>query len=262
MRGNIFDIKRYAIHDGPGIRTTVFLKGCNLHCRWCHNPESQSLEPTPMWQVHRLGEKEFREEKRVGYSITTGELWTELCKDQVFFEESSGGVTFSGGEPFLQPFFLLEMLKRCRAAHFHTCVDTAGAVKIGELEEICRYTDLFLYDIKTAEPDTFEKFIGQGYENVWSNLGRIVQYGAQVLIRIPVVPGVNDTAAGLSAIVGRLKTLPVLRRIELLPYHRTGADKYRRLGREYGMGDTAALTEAGITGIKEYFRENGYEVVE
>lgn len=261
MRGNIFDIKRYAIHDGPGIRTTVFLKGCNLHCRWCHNPESQSLEPSRMWQIHRLGEKEFREEKMVGYCITAEELWTELRKDQVFFEESAGGVTFSGGEPLLQPGFLLEMLKRCRAAHFRTCVDTAGAVNIGGLEKICRYTDLFLYDIKTAEPDTFRTFIGEGYENVWDNLKRIVQHRAQVLIRIPVIPGVNDSLVALSAIVGRLKTIPALHRIELLPYHRTGADKYRRLGREYGMGETASLTETGITGIKEYFRENGYEVL-
>ena len=261
MRGNIFDIKRYAIHDGPGIRTTVFLKGCNLHCCWCHNPESQSVGPCYMSQVYRLGEKEFREERMVGYSISADELWEELRKDQVFFEESAGGITFSGGEPLLQSVFLLEMLKRCRAAHFRTCVDTAGAVQVKELEEICRYTDLFLYDVKTADPGKFKEFIGKGYEKVWENLDRIVRYGTSVWIRIPVIPGVNDTEADLSAIVSRLSTMPALHRIELLPFHRTGADKYRRLGRKYGMGETAGLTENGISGIKEYFRKNGYEVV-
>ena len=110
MRGNIFDIKRYAIHDGPGIRTTVFLKGCNLHCRWCHNPESQSLQPTVMLQIHRLGDKEFREESTVGYSVTTGELMAEILKDQVFFEESGGGVTFSGENLCCRLLFYLRYL--------------------------------------------------------------------------------------------------------------------------------------------------------
>ena len=129
MRGNIFDIKRYAIHDGPGIRTTVFLKGCRLHCRWCHNPESQAVGTVSMKQVRKLGDREFEEIRKVGYGISVDELVEEIAKDAVFFEESGGGVTFSGGEPLLQPVFLLECLKACKARRIHTCIDTAGGFR-------------------------------------------------------------------------------------------------------------------------------------
>ena len=138
MRGNIFDIKRYAIHDGPGIRTTVFLKGCRLHCRWCHNPESQAVGTVSMKQVRKLGDREFEEIRKVGYGISVDELVEEIAKDAVFFEESGGGVTFSGGEPLLQPVFLLECLKACKARRIHTCIDTAGVASGAYLEEICR----------------------------------------------------------------------------------------------------------------------------
>lgn len=261
MRGNIFDIKRYAIHDGPGIRTTVFLKGCNLHCRWCHNPESQSLQPAVMVQVHRLGDKEFREESTVGYSVTTEELMAEILKDQVFFEESGGGVTFSGGEPLLQASFLLEILKLCKAHKIRTCIDTAGAVSCEILEEICRYTDLFLYDMKTAEEAKFTEFVGQGFYKVLENLGCIAGHGNRVIIRIPVIPGVNDTSDGQQALLDCLKQWPVLREVEFLPYHRTGADKYRRLGMTYEMGDLASMAERDLCEIKENFRRNGYTIL-
>lgn len=261
MRGYIFDIKRYAIHDGPGIRTTVFLKGCNLHCRWCHNPESQTVRPSVMEQVQKLGGKEFREERTVGYGIEAEELLTEIRKDQVFFEESGGGVTFSGGEPMLQAAFLLEMLKLCKAHKIRTCVDTASAIDCDLLDEICRYTDLFLYDIKTAEKGKFDAFIGEGYEKVWSNLERIVKNGNRILLRIPVIPGFNDATAETDALLERLSVFPLLTEVEFLPYHRTGADKYRRLGRTYEMGETKGMTETDLKDIKEKFRSQGYHIL-
>lgn len=261
MRGCIFDIKRYAIHDGPGIRTTVFLKGCNLHCRWCHNPESQSCQPVPMVQVNRLGDKEFREERIVGYSIGPEELVAELQKDRVFYEESGGGVTFSGGEPLLQQEFLAETLRLCRESRLATCVDTAGAVTCGLLENICRFTDLFLYDIKTAEEKVFSEYIGQGYDTVWENLEKIVRSGKRVIIRIPVIPGVNNSIRSMEEISKRLVLFPSLREVELLPYHRTGADKYRRLGLTYGMGEQASLTASDLAELKTMFLRNNYHVL-
>lgn len=260
MRGNIFDIKRYAIHDGPGIRTTVFLKGCHLRCRWCHNPESQSLEPCSMWQIQKLGGREFREERTVGYAIRPEELWEEVRKDQVFFEESGGGVTFSGGEPLAQSAFLLECLKLCKAHKIHTCVDTAGVASGELLEEICRYTDLFLYDIKTAEPDRFAESVGKGYRQVWENLRRITSWGGKVIIRIPVIPGFNDSPESVGKIIAELQTMPGLHEVNLLPYHRTGADKYKRLGMTYEMNGAQNLTDADLVDIKKQFEKQGYQV--
>lgn len=260
MRGNIFDIKRYAIHDGPGIRTTVFLKGCHLRCRWCHNPESQSLEPCAMWQVQKLGGREFREERTVGYAISPEELWKEIQKDQVFFEESGGGVTFSGGEPLAQPQFLLECLRLCKSHNLHTCVDTAGVASSALLEEICRNTDLFLYDIKTAEAEKFADYIGGGFSTVWDNLRLVVASGSRVIIRIPVIPDFNQSAEAMDKILAALQTFPGIREVNLLPYHRTGADKYKRLGMEYGMGGAKNLTDADLAGFKQKFEQKGYQV--
>lgn len=260
MRGHIFDIKRYAIHDGPGIRTTVFLKGCYLRCRWCHNPESQSLNPCKMVQVHRLGEKEFREEKEVGYAIGPEELWREIEKDRVFFEESGGGVTFSGGEPLVQSQFLLEMLKLCRLHGVDTCVDTSGVGPHKWLDEICRHTGLFLYDVKTADARIFEEHIGHGYEVVWENLQRVVESGKRVIVRIPVIPGVNDSTGEADKIIEKLKAYPSLREVNLLPYHRTGSDKYMRLGMENRMGDMKSLADKDIAGVRERFARAGFVV--
>ena len=207
MRGNIFDIKRYAIHDGPGIRTTVFLKGCRLHCRWCHNPESQAVGTVSMKQVRKLGDREFEEIRKVGYGISVDELVEEIAKDAVFFEESGGGVTFSGGEPLLQPVFLLECLKACKARRIHTCIDTAG-----------------------------------------------------VIVRIPVIPGFNDDKKSVQETIRFLQTMPVLKEVNLLPFHRTGADKYKRLGMDWEMGDLPGLKEEDLKDIREMFREQGFRI--
>lgn len=258
MYGNIFDIKRYAIHDGQGIRTTVFFKGCSLRCHWCHNPESQSFDFNTMEQTLRMGGREFKENKIVGYRTTPAELLAELLKDYVFFEESGGGVTFSGGEPLMQPDFLLECLKLCKANRIQTCVDTAGVAPAECLDEICRYTDTFLYDIKTADPDKFARYVGEGYSLVWEHLRRIVENGNEIILRIPIIPGVNDTREELLKIIALLQSVPSLRRVNLLPFHRTGSDKYKRLGMTYDMGGVQGLTDADLTEFKALFTQYNY----
>ncbi|MDR2131710.1 MAG: glycyl-radical enzyme activating protein [Odoribacteraceae bacterium] len=261
MKGFIFDIKRYAIHDGPGIRTTVFFKGCNLRCRWCHNPESQPAGETLMWQTLKVGEREHAGQRVVGYSLTVDELVARVTRDRIFYEESGGGVTFSGGEPLLQAEFLAECLARCREQHLHTCIDTAGAVRTNRLDEICRLADLFLYDLKSLNPRKFHAHVGEGLEIVKSNLEHVARVAKEVIIRVPVIPGVNMERGDTREIIDFLAGIPAIRRVQLLPYHRNGADKYTRLGKTYEMGDTPGLKQENVTGIKTWFQEAGYEVL-
>lgn len=260
MEGYIFDIKRYAIHDGPGIRTTVFFQGCNLRCRWCHNPESQLLKECYIETKHTIGEVVFREKRKVGKLVSTKTLIEKILSDAIFHEESGGGVTFSGGEPMAQAEFLLEILKECKKQNIHTCVDTSGSVETGYLEEICQLTDLFLYDIKTADEEVFGKYIGFGFDTVFENLKKIKEQGNSVLIRIPIIPTINDNEVELDKISDRLKSL-FIDKIELMPYHRIGSDKYTRLGRNYEMGDQRSLTNADILPLKEYLNNKGFIIV-
>ena len=258
MLGKIFDIKRYAIHDGPGIRTTVFFKGCSLHCRWCHNPESQSFDEVKMTVKQKLGDRVFEESHVVGYEVSVEQLVKEIAKDYVFFEESGGGVTFSGGEPLMQEDFLLEVLKQCKAKNMHTCIDTAGVAPINRLEEICSNTDLFLYDVKTADKSKFEEFIGMGFDRTIENLKRIAGQGAHIIARIPVIPQFNDDEESMRQIIAVLSDIPQIREVNLLPFHRNGYDKYKRLGMTYGMGHTQSLKEQELEPLKALFRESGF----
>jgi pyruvate formate lyase activating enzyme len=263
MRGTIFDIKRFAIHDGPGIRTTVFFKGCALRCDWCHNPESQAVGPTPMRYVTATGDDRHETTRLVGYTTSVDELVEEVARDFLCHEESDGGVTFSGGEPLLQGPFLAECLARCKELGIHTCVDTAGAVTIAAplLDEICRHADLFLYDLKTLDPRKFERHVGRGLDSVKRNLRHVAGRGGEIVIRVPVIPGVNTGRVDTREIIAFLDELPAVRRVQLLPFHRAGAGKYERLGRTYAMGDTPALAREGIAGMTRWFREAGYDTL-
>ena len=196
---------------------------------------------------------------RWAYGISVDELVEEIAKDAVFFEESRR-VTFSGGEPLLQPVFLLECLKACKARRIHTCIDTAGVASGAYLEEICRYTDLFLYDVKTADPQKFEAYIGKGFREACEHLRKIAGQGAGVIVRIPVIPGFNDDKKSVQETIRFLQTMPVLKEVNLLPFHRTGADKYKRLGMDWEMGDLPGLKEEDLKDIREMFREQGFRI--
>jgi pyruvate formate lyase activating enzyme len=261
MQGDIFDVKRYAIHDGPGIRTTVFFRGCGLRCAWCHNPESQPAGPLFMRQTSRVGEREHVEEHPVGRLVTVDEVVALVERDVLFYEESGGGVTFSGGEPLLQEDFLVECLERCRERGIHACVDTSGVAPATRLEEICRLADLFLYDLKTMNPVKFKRYAGEGFDLATGNLRRVAASGRGVIIRVPVIPGVNTGREDAREMIAFLEGMPSLGRVQLLPYHRNGVDKYRRLGRAYPMGDTPALTREELEGMAGWFREAGFEVL-
>ncbi len=253
--GMIFDIIRNSFVDGPGIRTTVFFKGCNLRCAWCHNPESQSFDkqmmfykskctgcgkckqvcPYALEQCDLCGRCEIYcpngARKICGKQMSVDEIMAELVKDKDFYDASGGGVTFSGGECMLQIDFLCELLKGCKQKGIHTAVDTAGCVPWESFEKILPYTDLFLYDVKLMDSQKHKEYVGADNTLILENLKRLSKSGKHIIIRVPVIGGVNDSDKEMQAIADFLSSLNV-EKVELLPYHAMGEHKYEAIGKE------------------------------
>jgi len=264
----IFDIKRYAINDGPGIRIVIFLKGCNLNCAWCHNPESISAETERMYApakciqcgtcVMACPEKaitltpdgiitdaercnmngrcaEVCPTKAIeisGHSMSVAEIMNEIEKERVFFDQSGGGVTFSGGEPLLQSKFLIELLDECGKSGIHRAVDTAGLIHSEIILEVAKRTDLFLYDLKMMDSEKHRKWIGIPNEKILENLKVLAETGVKIIIRIPLVGGVNDDAENMEATARFVASLSGEKKeVNLLPYHKIAQTKYQKLGR-------------------------------
>lgn len=251
----IFDIERNSYVDGPGIRTTVFFKGCNLRCAWCHNPESQSPKPEMLFYKNKCtGCGKCKEkcpydlEKCVlcgkctlycphdarevcGKEYTVNEVLREILKDKAFYETSGGGVTFSGGECMLQIDFLEEVLKACKENGIHTAIDTAGHVSFACFERILPYTDLFLYDVKCFGSEKHKRYTGQGNELILKNLKKLLEANTRVWVRIPIIPTVNDTEEEMRGIKAFLDACGYPERVELLPYHAIGEHKYSAIGK-------------------------------
>ena len=252
----IFDIERNSYVDGPGIRTTVFFKGCNLRCAWCHNPESQSPKPQMMFFKNKCtGCGKCKEKcpnhlescelcgkctlycphdarEICGKEYTVDEVMREILKDKVFYENSGGGVTFSGGECMLQIDFLEEILKACKQNGIHTAVDTAGNVPFDYFERIIPYTDLFLYDVKCFDAERHKLYTGMSNELILDNLQRLLVLKASVWARIPIIPSVNDSEEEMLNIKSFLSSYGVPEKIELLPYHAMGEHKYAAIGKQ------------------------------
>jgi pyruvate formate lyase activating enzyme len=260
MQGIIFDIKRYAIHDGPGIRTTVFLKGCPLDCWWCHNPESRSPEIFSYTKKEKINGRIFLQEETVGKKYSVKEVIKEVEKDIVFYEESGGGVTFSGGEPFKQFEFLLSLLKSCRKKEIRTCVDTTGFVNAKQLKEAAAYTDLFLFDLKHFDDKMHIKYTNVSNKQILDNLRMLDEMGKAVEIRYPLIPGMNDDEADLLRMLAFLQTLKNTFPVSILPYHKIGSHKYERFGLEYKMEGVEEPSEEHIENIKNTIKEAGFMV--
>ena len=224
VTGRIFDVQPFSIHDGPGIRTTVFFKGCPLRCLWCQNPESQmatrELLPGPAGTARVIGRR-----------TTAGEVLDEVAKDAIFYARSGGGVTLSGGEPLAQPAFAQAILQLCREAGFHTALDTAGHGRWSAARGVFERCDLILYDLKHLDPARHRALTGVGNEQILANLRHARDLGLDVWVRIPVIPGLNDDAPSLAA-TGELvvRELGTGTRVFLLPYHGLGEGKYEALG--------------------------------
>jgi pyruvate formate lyase activating enzyme len=261
MQGIVFDIKRFAVHDGPGIRTTVFLKGCPLKCQWCHNPESIDSRPLQSIKKIKLDDIVFDRMEDVGITISVDQVIDLLKKDFVFMEESDGGVTFSGGEPTMQPEFLYQMLKACKKENLHTAVDTCGYASEKTFASILLYTDLFLFDLKHHNSSDHEVYTGKPNDTILKNLEFLLRQNKRVRVRIPVIPGVNDAEKDLLAMSTLLKSFNrAVERIDLLPYHTIAKHKYKRFGINNTLEDVKALTKEDLKNVKELFEASGFTV--
>ncbi len=256
----IFNIQRFSLHDGPGIRTTVFLKGCPLRCPWCHNPESQQPEIESYSHRLRVGDRVFVEERSFGRRITLNELMAEIVRDLPFYEQSRGGVTFSGGEPLLQAPFLLEALAACHRAGIATAVDTCGCAPVAVVEQLAGETDLWLYDLKLIDADAHLRATGATNTLIMENLRLLAATGAAIKIRFPVIPGVTDGESNLAGLLTVLERLQVVREINLLPYHKVYAHKYGQLDRDDWSCDIPDVSQEQMRSLKQRLAERGFSV--
>lgn len=234
VRGRIFDIQRFSTHDGPGIRTIVFLKGCALRCRWCCNPESQSYEIQQMKQGNTV--------KTVGRDVTVGEVLEEVLRDRPYYRRSGGGVTLSGGESLLQPDFAVALLQACRENGVNTAIETTGYADEAVIRRFLPHLDTVLMDIKHINSDKHREFTGRPNEKILQSARLIAENAQRLVIRVPVIPDFNDTEEEIGAIAAFAASLPNVKEIHLLPYHRMGRDKYDGLDRPYPMGDVEPPT--------------------
>ena len=270
MKGKIFEIKRFAVHDGDGIRTTAFFKGCPLRCVWCHNPEGLSPKTEEAFYRHKcIGCGECRRngftsadclgEARVTYGreVTVDELFDRLTEDRAFYESSGGGVTLSGGECLMQADFCRELLKRLKGEGIHTAVDTSGYAPRASLDKVIPYTDVFLYDLKAYAPTTHKKCTGVSNEIILENLRYLDSLGKKIEIRIPYVPEYND--GEMEKMAEFIATLKNVQKIRILPYHNHAATKYSALSLESTLparvptpDEIKIVTELvrGITGLE------------
>ena len=258
----IFDIKRFAVHDGPGIRTTVFLKGCPLRCWWCHNPESQASEPFTVDIERKLDGKNLPGKKTYGEKIEIAALMDILLRDTHFYEESGGGVTFSGGEPMMQADGLTELLEACKRHGLHTAVDTSGFAKRDKFEKILSNTDLFLFDLKNMDPELHKKFTGVDNGLILSNADYLLENRANIIFRIPVIPGINTSKEEVNRMVSYLEErAEYLKEVHLLPYHRIAENKYFRLRMRNQLPEVREPDQSFMEQLKVRYEETGMEVI-
>ncbi len=292
--GFIFDTKKFAINDGPGIRTTIFFKGCSLNCQWCHNPESISAKPQKMFNINKCitcgecvtacqsdaislatGKIVFDNElcnlsgacaeacptgaiEMVGRTATVAELMEIIEKDRIFYDQSEGGVTFSGGEVLLQPNFLIELLDTCKKEHIHRTLDTTGNVASDILLEVAKRVDLFLYDLKMIDCEKHQKYCGVSNTLILDNLKKLSKQGAHIIIRIPFINGVNSddvnieaTAKFVAALEGEKKL------VNLLPFHKVAEKKSERLGKHCDLSKMAEPTPEELSHAVSIFAKHG-----
>lgn len=243
-KGRIFDIQRYSIHDGPGIRTIVFLKGCVLRCRWCCNPESQNYEIETM-MVHG-------KPKTIGQDVTVREVMETVEKDRQYYRRSGGGLTLSGGESLCQPEFARDLLRAAKESGINTAMESMGCASYETIETFLPYLDTYLMDIKHTNTEKHKEFTGKSNELMLENAKKIAASGkTNLVIRVPVIPGFNDRQDEIESIARFSDSLPGVTKIHLLPYHRLGQDKYEGLGREYLMGDVLPPTNEKMETLRQ-----------
>ncbi len=241
-QGYIFNLQRFSVNDGPGIRTTVFFSGCPLGCWWCHNPEG-------IGKVNTSGLKR---------AISVENLLAEIEKDRIFYDESGGGVTFSGGEPLAQSAFLYEILRACREAGIQTALDTSGYADKSLIKKILPVADLFLYDVKLIDPVEHLKYTGISNFEILDNLSFLIKSKARIIIRLPLIPEITMTDKNILQTIQLLSKYGTIPEINLLPYHRIADGKYKRFGIKNKMKSISIIDENTVIRIKEKFESAGF----
>lgn len=248
-RGRIFDIQRYSIHDGPGIRTIVFLKGCPLRCRWCCNPEGQEWREHDMLVGGNI--------KHYGEDITVEELMPRLIRDEFYYLRSGGGVTLSGGECLHQPDFAPHLLHACHDLGYNTAIETTGYQDWNIIERYIPHLDHVLMDIKHMDSEKHKAFTGVANELIHENAKKFAKADVNLIIRVPVIPTFNNTPEEITAIAEFAASLPGVERLHLLPYHRLGQGKYEGLNREYTMRGIEPMTKEYMNMLLETAKKSG-----
>jgi pyruvate formate lyase activating enzyme len=295
--GIVSNIQKFSLHDGPGIRSTVFLKGCPLRCEWCHNPESQSAEPELVFVENRCIRcgtclsvcPEASEQKAenpsfefpsycqrcgmcidqcpttarqiIGQRMSAEEVMDAIARDRIFYDQSGGGVTFSGGEPLQQIDFLIELLIRCQQHGLHTAVDTCGFGPEEDVRRIADLCDLVLFDVKMMDAEKHRKWTGVSNDCILKNLTSLGMHHHNIWIRIPMIPGVNDDPQELESMAAFFVRLPGIRQINLLPYHSMSGQKHHRLGRKYRLAHLDPPSRVDMEPLTKPFIARGFHTV-
>lgn len=296
IRGRIFEIERFAINDGPGIRTIVFMKGCPLQCQWCANPESQKPYTQLMYWINRCigckrcisrcpnralswdGSKIVIDRSKcvkcgtcaqacnsnalttVGEEKTVEEVMKIVSRDERFYKKSGGGVTFSGGEMLAQAEFVTQLAKACKEKGYHTCVESCGFAPWDKIAMLMNYIDVFLYDFKCMDSARHKHFTGVPNEGILNNYKNLLKHGKTVVTRVPVIPGVNNNMENFQALADFLLEYNPGCRMDLLPYHSLGVSKYDRLSMDYKLRDLATPSEEEMEGYRRFFLDKGFYV--
>jgi pyruvate formate lyase activating enzyme len=293
--GVIFDIQRYSLHDGPGIRTVVFVKGCLLRCLWCQNPESQDFRSEIIYiedncinceacvyacPAGAISKETLRIAKEIcincekcadacpanakrliGRRVTVDEVLAEVEKDRLFYRSSGGGVTISGGEPMVQHEFVARLLEKCQERSIHTTIETCGYAKWNQVQNMLRHLDLVLYDIKHMDPEQHVKLTGVSNELILRNAARIAKTNVHMIVRIPIIPGSNDSEDNVESIAKFVVSLITVNTVEFLGYHRLGEPKCQWLGREYPMKDVSPPTREHLERLARIVSQYGLNVL-
>lgn len=251
VKGRIFDMQKFSIHDGPGIRTIVFFKGCVFRCKWCCNPESQNYDIETMMVDGKP--------KIIGTDVTVEEVLKEVIKDLPYYRRSGGGVTLSGGEALCQPEFGEALLEGLHDNGIHTAMESTAQAEFSIIERYLKNLDMYLMDIKHMDPEKHKRFTSGSNERILENAKKIALSNTELIIRVPVVPTFNDTVKEIGDIANFAKTLPGVKQMHILPYHRLGQDKYKGLNRDYEMKDMLLPSKEKMQELLEAVNKTGLQ---
>ena len=275
MEATIFNIQRYSLHDGGGIRTIVFFKGCPFTCPWCANPEGLSLKPQILYKeklcIHCCAQVNNRCNKTpdtcpsgaleiAGTIQSVEDVYNQVIRDKVFYDTSNGGVTLSGGECLLQQDFVIELLKKLKDNGIHTAIETTMALPINDMDTLVKYTDLFLIDLKIMNKEKAMDILHMNMDLYKKNITELQKRNAQIIIRIPLIPTYTSIDDNIHSIIDYMLDIG-LDTVHLLPFHKLGEAKYKSLNKEYSLYDLQPLSDAEIKRIQVSFETNGIKTV-